>query len=265
MENISLPQSDIHLWICYTDRIPKAAESSVFPQLINHAEKQALKECVRAEVARQKLFTRGLIRKILSYYAPIEPTGWEFAKTEHGKPYIANRQLPHPLFFNISHSQDAILIGVSQHPAIGVDIENNQRRINPLKLAGRFFHPAEIETLSALDASQLNQTFFTYWTLKEACIKAMGLGLRHPVKNIQIISKSDLGTFDICLHNSPSSNHPWTFCSFEPQKHLNAAVAIQTDTEKPLNVTIREIRVTSQDIDYTSANHPFIIGTNSTG
>ena len=59
---------------------------------------------------------------------------------------------------------------------VGIDVENIGRSIN-LDLARRFFAPAEVAFLEQMPENQRQATFFLFWTLKEAYVKARGVGL----------------------------------------------------------------------------------------
>lgn len=84
---------------------------------------------------------------------------------EYGKPYLKGN-----LFFNISHDEDLTAIATNEEE-IGLDIECS---INEhVTLVNKCF-PKEIEFINK--DNKIN--FYIVWTLKEAVIKALGLGLK---------------------------------------------------------------------------------------
>jgi 4'-phosphopantetheinyl transferase len=66
---------------------------------------------------------------------------------------------------------------------IGVDVEHMDRRTETTAVADRFFSPSEVEALRRLPPSEQRRRFFELWTLKEAYIKARGLGLAIPLES----------------------------------------------------------------------------------
>ena len=97
----------------------------------------------------------------------------EFAKHEHGKPYLLN----HTLHFNHSHSQQYYALAMSEQVKdIGVDAEELDRNVRLDALAKHAFHPDEYETWLSLE--QDREYWFKVWTTKEAVLKASGLGIR---------------------------------------------------------------------------------------
>ncbi|MCI0372796.1 MAG: 4'-phosphopantetheinyl transferase, partial [candidate division NC10 bacterium] len=66
------------------------------------------------------LAARGFLRRILSAYAGETPGSLRFEYSPEGKPFLPR----HPtLRFNLSHSDDRLLVGVCRGRSIGVDIE----------------------------------------------------------------------------------------------------------------------------------------------
>lgn len=97
--------------------------------------------------------------------------------TEYNRPY-----LPLSIDFNISHAGRYIVCAISEQFRIGIDIEEIQD-IDIEEFAAQFTG----EELSAILASNnKHATFFSYWTIKEAVIKADGRGLSIPLQDIVI-------------------------------------------------------------------------------
>jgi len=90
------------------------------------------------------------------------------------------------LDFNISHTDDAALIGIACEGRIGVDIERTDREVNADGLARKFLTPAEQATLVPLSADERRVRFLRYWTCKEAMSKATGDGIAAPFRQIEV-------------------------------------------------------------------------------
>ncbi len=100
--------------------------------------------------------------------------------TETGKLYLANG--PH---FNLSHSGDFVILGVSAH-TVGVDIE----RIAPYdrRVAVRCYTKSE---LLWLEAEHTDSAFYKLWTAKESIMKATGQGFRMPPESFSVLPIAD--------------------------------------------------------------------------
>lgn len=121
-------------------------------------------------------------RLILSFYSTIDPAKLIFKQNDFGKPFLLNEE---QLLFNLSHSNEMAICAVSDGEELGVDIEQN-RPLNYLEMAERFFSSIEFNIFSSLSSCQQQEAFFSCWTRKEAYIKAKGLGLSIPLEQFAV-------------------------------------------------------------------------------
>ncbi len=68
----------------------------------------------------------------------------------------------------------------------GIDVECMRPMRDMDGVANAVFSPAETAWLASREDAARSQAFFTQWTLKEAYIKATGLGMSAPLKQITI-------------------------------------------------------------------------------
>jgi 4'-phosphopantetheinyl transferase len=73
------------------------------------------------------------------------------------------------------------LIAVTRDAECGVDIEFERNHISGTEIAERFFCPREVEWLRRVESG-----FTRLWTMKEAIMKAVGLGLAIPLDAIDV-------------------------------------------------------------------------------
>lgn len=129
---------------------------------------------------------RVLLRHSLAQLLDTSARTLMFRYGRYGKPYLAGKlgEATPELSFNLSHAGNHILLGVSQHGEIGVDIEV----IDAYKaeIARRYFHHDEYLYLEALPPAERARAFCRVWTAKEACVKALGFGLRHPLNTVRV-------------------------------------------------------------------------------
>lgn len=104
---------------------------------------------------------------------------------EHGRPGLADASAT-ALDFNWSHCVDHAAVVLAGGLAPGIDIERLDERANALRLAQRYFHPAEIASLAALPTPARSRAFLELWTAKEAVLKAMGRGLAFGLHRLQV-------------------------------------------------------------------------------
>lgn len=122
-----------------------------------------------------------LVRVLLSSQAPRPPEDWRFAANAHGRPEVAGEPGVPPLRFNLSHTRGLVAVAVTLTHDVGIDAEAIEPRRLRMALAERFFAPAEVALVKALPEAERAEALFALWTLKEACLKAMGRGLAVPL------------------------------------------------------------------------------------
>ena len=117
----------------------------------------------------------------VDYAAGVTPV--RFGK--HGKPSLTE----HPeLHFNISHADGIAAVIVSEHEC-GIDCEPI-RKYNP-RMMKRIFSDSEREAVETALDGQCNLMFFSFWTLKEAYVKAIGRGLSFPLREAAFAFEGD--------------------------------------------------------------------------
>ena len=102
--------------------------------------------------------------------------------SSNGKPYLINQDLK----FNISHSGDLVVCAVGENLKIGIDIEI----IKDLNIEDFKDQMLESEWGRVSSSNNPLVEFYTYWTQKEAVLKACGEGLSIPLKSFEVSKKT---------------------------------------------------------------------------
>ena len=100
-----------------------------------------------------------------------------FHYNDDGKPYLNNSDI----YFNVSHSGNAIAIGISCYD-IGIDIEVIKERKLSDKIVEKVFLEDEKEEYEKTD-NKIDY-FYNIWTKKEAYVKLIGTGIKGYFNNV---------------------------------------------------------------------------------
>jgi 4'-phosphopantetheinyl transferase len=190
----------------------------------------------------QYLLAHTLLRQTLSQYAPVRATDWRFVAEDYGKPQIA-LPLDEPLYFNLSHADGLVACVVARQSQVGVDAEQLGRSGSLLEIAHHFFAPAEVAYMEKHLPSEQREIFFNIWTLKEAYIKARGLGLSLPLQEFAFELKQGQPpgiTFSAAINDSPER---WRFETLRPGPQHIIAVAAQRQTELAWNLLASQVTI----------------------
>ncbi len=126
---------------------------------------------------------RGQLRRLLGEYLACSPGEIAFDDNAFGKPMVRGAG---DLKFSASHSGDLGLCVIAQGTDVGCDLERRQPHLADPGAAERLFAPDEKRALAALPSAQWTEGFFNCWTRKEAYVKALGLGLSHPLDGFEV-------------------------------------------------------------------------------
>jgi len=131
------------------------------------------------------LGARALLRHALSetLNGEIDPEAWAYREGPNGKPVMAP-ELPQ-VEFNISHAGDCVAVGVSTSGPIGVDIECAVPD-DRLEIVSDALSEREFEHLNQQMDELKWETFLQFWTIKEACAKALGIGAALDFRELEV-------------------------------------------------------------------------------
>lgn len=137
------------------------------------------------------LVARALLRTTLSRYAGVGPAEWRFTTNDYGRPYIAAPAIGRDLRFNLSHTDGLVAVVVAEGREVGIDVEHRLRRLDTDRLAPAVFEASELRAYQSAPEEQRREVFYALWTLKEAYIKARGMGLSLPLDGFAFDISSD--------------------------------------------------------------------------
>lgn len=236
-----LPLNDcqVDLWCVHSEHIVDARLFDEYRQRLPKEEVSRADRFVLERSRQESLITRMLVRTVLSHYTGHDIGAWRFARGAHGKPSVA-WPAGVPLEFNLSHADGLVVCAVTGGCEVGVDAENLNRKTDHLALARRYFAPAEAAAIEHAPPKSQAALFLRFWTLKEAFIKARGLGLSIPLAHVAF-SLADDRPPTICfgerIHCRPED---WQFAELLITASHQVALSARIPARRRLVVRVRE-------------------------
>ncbi len=170
---IQLLPGEAHVWRFPLDASKR--ERTQFDNWLSERERGLLRRMSSEQARNRRATAWGRLRAILGRYADSPPHAIRFTRGPSGRPELV-RPDPPGLRFNLAHSGKVGLVGVSMS-AVGVDIEQVRTTVDIERLADRFFTSDEATELRTTAEDQRLQSFFRLWAVKEAYVKASGMGV----------------------------------------------------------------------------------------
>ena len=245
-------EREVHVWFAWSDRISLQELAGRHLSLLDEEETTRYHRFYFDKDRQHYLAAHALLRLTLSRYAPHEPQAWRFERGPKGKPEIAAGINMPRLRFNLSHTQGLVACIITLDRQCGVDVEHARTLRDMHGIAETVLSDAEVAWLQGQPASRQTETFFTFWTLKEAYIKAIGTGLSAPLKSISFdIAQPPISvTFKKDMDDEPEQ---WVLRHWKLPKEYQLAIAANLMPGID-DVVVRELNLTDSGITVFDAS-----------
>lgn len=177
-----------------------------------------------AQARLQFLGGRALVRHAMSVLAGHAPREVMITRDAMGKPRLAAPLEASSWYFNISHSGNLVVCVVASS-AVGVDIESTSRDVAHLAIAQQHFSAEEVDWIAS-NPTRSKGKFTALWTLKEAYLKAVGVGITVPLCGMRF-SEVKRWSCGIQSADLPAEGH-WHCRLLKPQQGYWLAVCSQS-------------------------------------
>ena len=223
--SLVLEPHTVHVWAFTLEG--SAALTEACRDVLPPAERQRADRFVFAHDRIHHTIAHGVLRHLLSRYCGIAPGTLRFQATASGKPSLLwpAGAAASALQFNLTHSDDRALLGVSNGCELGVDLERVRSNLETLNISRHYFFGAEREAIENALSVMRDRTFFRYWVAKEAVLKAQGVGLGFPLDRFGVHFLPDGDTARIETLDPAVLEPDWTVRMLSCDAGWAAAVA----------------------------------------
>jgi 4'-phosphopantetheinyl transferase len=219
-----LSEFDVHIWYCITELLDCNAISTANSHL--SIREKSRRDRFRFDADRRDFtVAHDLLRQALSSYADLSPSDWQFSIDACGKPSIdSNDPKLRELSFSLSHTQGFVACAITKKVPVGIDVEQIDQSLRMQEIADRYLTAEEAQQLRGCSEEARNIRLTELWTLKEAFLKAVGIG--------HFGSFTDI-SFRLDEHRNIEFSAPtiagfqeWQFALFEPLADVRMSIAI---------------------------------------
>lgn len=229
---LTLSANYIDIWCCQFAQL--ATYTDEYYQLLSVDERQRADRLKIMEKREQFIITRGCLRQNLGSLIDCHPVSLKFQYLKTGKPVLAEPATD--ISFNVSHTQSLALIAMTCKHNIGIDIEKINWQVDHALLIKHYFTATEYVRYRNLTEHMRIPAFYTCWTRKEACIKAMSVQM-HSQQLDSFTVDMDIDTDQIEV-SWPPTQTCLTAYSLNINPHYKACVV--TDSGSKIRHKIRQ-------------------------
>jgi 4'-phosphopantetheinyl transferase len=172
---------------------------------------------------RRFVVGRAILRQVLGRYLNLSPAHVAFGYGPKGKPFV-DHSTDHLIRFNLSHTEELMVLAVSLNREMGVDVEFMRPISDIDQLADHCFSEKELRTFKQLKSQHRRAAFFRCWTRKEAYVKAIGDGFSAPLKgfDVSFLPEAEARLLRVVADSEEADK--WSMCSFEPALDVQGAL-----------------------------------------
>jgi len=215
-----LADHEVHLWAASLDAHVDQLDD--YRKLLSEREIERI-ERLKVPLARQRyVLSRGILRRLLEHYAGQPGASLAFRFGSRGKPSLAPID-DRVLSFNNTDCADLALYAFSWNRELGIDLEQRPRRVRAERIARRRFAASEASEILSQPAHKIDDTFLACWTRKEAFGKAMGYGIRYPMRKMVFCDRMQLAEFGFI-----NEDVEWRFMQFNINEASTACLVIDS-------------------------------------
>ncbi|XP_058810257.1 L-aminoadipate-semialdehyde dehydrogenase-phosphopantetheinyl transferase [Phymastichus coffea] len=204
---------------------PTETEFTLASSCLQQEEKNRIGKFIFKKDIKASLAGRLMIRKCLSEYTGVPYNLVEISRDVNGKPIYKDKNSKLPsVSFNVSHHGSfTVFAGEYNHSDIGIDVmklEYNGRKSldEYFQVMSRNFSLLEWKningTLNTTEQEKIKM-FCRNWALKESYVKAVGLGLKIDLCQLNFDIHSDLSIDNITTNTSLYINNALQAWKFE--------------------------------------------------
>lgn len=212
----------IHVFWFSTD-LPPSHVSELEP-LLSPAERARADQFRFARDRGRYVAARARLRTILGRCTNRASGQLEFDTGPFGKPSLRPGGREERIRFNLSRSDGLGVVAIQLDRELGIDVERMRPFDHALAIAERMFTAAEHEALRSLPEAEQLESFFRYWTRKEAVVKSIGLGLAYPLDAF-LLSRDSSATERVAIECDGVAAVRWVLPVPAPEEGFAAAVA----------------------------------------
>ncbi|BFI29974.1 4'-phosphopantetheinyl transferase [Marchantia polymorpha subsp. ruderalis] len=253
---------EVHFWCVFPDEVDGSLLKH-YEKLLSPEELADIPKARTQKLQTGRLLARTLVRSTLARYVngAVDPSSLKFEKNSFGKPKVIWPALttdgrpwqPPGLSFNLSHTTSIIACAVALDSAVGVDVEEKDRKLSSklTTFARKKLSSTEADWLQDFtDTRQQRHSFLQLWTLKESYVKAVGKGISgvpfkdfafgletspeareflRKVMELPADSQAKLITLDLArsVAQREEAASSWKFVLFEPTPDHIASICVE--------------------------------------
>jgi 4'-phosphopantetheinyl transferase len=227
MANYSQNLTHTKVWHFAPESIEDAATSEKLMGWLSVDERDRMQRFHAAHHRHAYLIGHALVRGALARELDCDPAELKFVSNPYGKPSVVLPSSHAKLEFNLSHTEGLSVVAVSRVSRVGCDVESLNRSGLDVEIARRFFTLEESQEIVTHPPARQIRRLLSYWTLKEAYIKAEGQGLSMGLDTFYFSLKENQSPRLMLKSGAQQPSATWQFKQVILSDHYLMSLAVE--------------------------------------
>ena len=227
------------VWLCDVRGI-SGPDITYLHRFLDPAERDFASRLKQRDTQKRYIASHALARDMMAELTGIEPDRLVYTVNENGSPAFKDTETGAHLPISISRTDGLVASAYCADIDFGIDIERCLSANADRQLVHSMFSEPEQQIFRDLDGAEFKEAFFKIWTLKEAYVKAEGLGLSLPLNDFAF-SLEPLGIR--FLPTDGRNKNDWAFMTQAPTSEHRLSVAARTRGAR-LQIVSRHVTLT---------------------
>jgi 4'-phosphopantetheinyl transferase len=229
--NYEIDKYTVHVWRAYFQQY--LVSDGEFLECVAKEELERAQRFICQSDRDRYIFSHGLLRSVLSAYLDRAPQQIIIKSKPYHKPFLGSPDSCGDVRFNLSHSEDIVLVAVTSGAEVGIDVEYMRRMPDAVQIVNSTFSNDEKSFLNSLPPEDFEKGFFTCWTAKEAFLKGIGKGLSYPLDKFSINIPLETAEVLVKVQDDFGDAHSWKVMNLFPGPGYSGALAIEEPSCRP--------------------------------
>lgn len=221
-------------------KIQLSSYYSLVPELRSFLDSSELLRADKFHFTKDKnqfIICRAFLKMLLAQHTGLHISEVHIETDINKKPYFNSQPKVH---FNLSHAEDMAVIAIHDKD-VGIDIEYMNRTFDFTEVLSYTMNSTETQML--FNSKNNIHTFYTFWTRKEAIVKAIGTGISDDLLKIPATD----GQHDVDS-NLIAGYKELNVLSFDLSEDYVVSIALNDLTQNFKELTVYDLRGTLKEM-----------------
>lgn len=203
--------------------------------LLNPVERKRFEATSRADNRHRFLLGAAMSRLVLGEYLGLAPAAVVLQRRcprcagPHGKVSVAGEGAT-GVQLSVTHGGGLVGVAFCRGAEVGLDVEPTNEPVRVDELARRVLAATELAALECLPVAQRQRAFLRYWTRKEAVVKCVGMGMRTPLRRLELTA-ADQRAAIVAWPDQPAAARAIQLFDLDPAEAHQACLAVLSTAE----------------------------------